>query len=111
MTEENEKEKITIYTGKHIWKSPLEYHNEYTFLHGRPYFQITEVDNVYYLWELDLNVPDPSEYRIMKTGDDFSPLFDEGMELSEKLGKIYDEKRLYYKQGQELIEELTGKKF
>jgi len=109
MTEE--KEKITIYTGKRVWKSPLEYHNKYTFLHGRPYFLITEVDNLYYLWELDLSVPDPGEYRIMKTGDDFSPLFDEGMELSEKLGKIYDQKRLYYKQGQELIEELTGKKF
>jgi hypothetical protein len=103
------KEKISIFTGKHIWKSPLEYHNEHTFIHGRPYFQITEVDEVYYLWELDLNDPDPSEYRIMKTGDDFGPLFDEGMELNEALGEKYDSMKLYYLRGKELIEKLTSK--
>ena|GEM_PF-2633824 len=104
-----EKEEITIFTGKHIWKSPLEYHNKYTFLHGRPYFQITEVDEVYYLWELDLNDPDSSEYRIMKKSKDFGPLFDEGMELNEALGKKYDSMRLYYLTGKELIDKLKSK--
>jgi hypothetical protein len=103
-----EKEEITIFTGKHIWKSPLEYHNERMFLHGRPYYQITEVDEVYYLWELDLNDPDPHEYRIRKKCDDFGPLFDEGMELNEALGKKYDSGRLYYLTGKELIEKLTS---
>ncbi len=104
-----EKKEISIFEGKHIWKSPLEYHNERMFLHGRPYYQITEVEKVYYLWELDLNDPDPSEYRIMKKSKNFGPLFDEGMELNEALGKKYDSMRLYYLTGKELIEKLKSK--
>jgi hypothetical protein len=106
----NEKEKLTIHRGRHIWKSGLEYYNESMFMHGWPYFQITEVDGVYYLWELDLNDPDPGEYLVLKTGDEFVPMHEEGMELSEKLGQKYDEMQLYYLRGKELIEKLTGKK-
>jgi hypothetical protein len=106
MTKENKK--INIFTGKHIWKSHLEYHNERTFLHGFPYYQITEVDNVFYLWELDLNDPGPGEYRIRKKNNDFDPLYDEGRELEEALGKKYDSMKLYYTTGKELIEKLKS---
>ena len=102
------KEKISIHEGKHIWKSPLEYHNKHTFLHGYPYYRITEVDDLYYFWELDYSDPDHPEYRVKKTGNDFSPLFDEGMELNEVLGKKYDKGRLHYLSGKELVEKLKS---
>jgi hypothetical protein len=104
----SDKKEITIFTGTHIWKSGLEYHNEHTFLHGFPYFQITGVDDVYYLWELDLDDADRRSYRIIKKSDDFGLLHEEGMELADALGKKYDEKHLYYTYGKELIKKLKG---
>lgn len=99
---------ITIFTGTHIWKSGLEYHNEHTFLRGFPYFQITGVDDVYYLWELDLDDADSMKYRILKKSDDFGLLHEEGMKLADALGKKYREKHLYHTYGKELIEKLKS---
>ena len=55
----------TIFSGDHIWKSPMEYHRKHTFLHGNPYYQISKIDGSYYLWELELDEPDANNYRIM----------------------------------------------
>lgn len=99
---------LSIFSGTHVWKSMLEYHNKWTFMRGYPYFQISRVDDVYYLWELVLDDPDNVTYRIMKKCDDFNPLFEEGMKLAEALGKKYDKLHLYYKEGKELVDKLRS---
>lgn len=63
----------------------MEYYNEYMFLHGRPYYRITETDDTYYLWELDRNDPDSLKYNILKTDTEFENLYKEGMELQDAL--------------------------
>ncbi len=98
-----------IFQGTHIWKSHMEYHNEHTFLHGFPYYQITEIDDVCYLWELDLNDPDPRNYRIIRESDDFNSLYEEGMKLNDEIGRKYKSMNLYYLKGKELIEKLKFK--
>ncbi len=97
---------LNILQGTHIWKSGLEYHNEHTVLHGFPYYQITEVDGVYYLWALDWDKADDRKYNIIKQTTEFSPLHEEGMALNNALGNKYRERELYYLQGKELIAKL-----
>ncbi len=101
-------EEKNIFQGTHIWKSPMEYHNEHTFMHGYPYYQISKIDDVYYLWELDLKNPDSPDYRIMKEKNSFRPLYDEGMELNKAIGQKYKSMNLYYLKGKELIEKLKS---
>ncbi|MCP5495305.1 MAG: hypothetical protein H7A23_12180 [Leptospiraceae bacterium] len=81
------REEITIQTGTHIWKSPMEYFSEHAVFHGSPYYQITEVDDVYYLWELSKEEPEKHKYQILKTSDNFGALHDEGMELNNTISK------------------------
>lgn len=102
-------DEIHIYSGSQVWKSMLEYHNKWTFIRGYPFYQITRVDDVYYLWELVLDNPDDVSYRIMKKSDDFDPLWEEGMQLAEEVGKKYDEMQLYRLEGKELVDKLRGK--
>ena len=103
-------EEVSIYAGSEVWKSMLEYHNKWTFIRGYPYFKITRVDEVYYLWELVLDDPDHVTYRIMKKSNDFSPLCDEGMELARKVEKKYADMNLYRLEGKELVDKLRSKK-
>lgn len=100
---------ISIYSGSQVWKSMLEYHNKWTFMRGYPYFQITRVDDVYYLWELVLDNPDDVTYRIMKKSDDFDPLYEEGRNLEDEVGKKYDEMQLYRLEGKALVDKLRSK--
>jgi hypothetical protein len=102
------KEEINIHYGTEVWKSHIEYYNEHMFMRGFPYYQITEVNDVYYLWELDLNDPDSYNYRIMQQSDDFSPLYDKGGELEDALGEKYRAMNLYSLQGKELLEKLNS---
>ncbi|MCP4108867.1 MAG: hypothetical protein GY749_25540 [Desulfobacteraceae bacterium] len=92
-----EKKEITIHSGTMIWKSGPEYFNDKMFLHGYPYYRITEVDGLYYLWELDPDDPDSGKYRIMKTGSEFIPFHKEGMALSDKISeKLYADRHNRY---------------
>jgi hypothetical protein len=101
-------EKITIHHGDHVWKSHIEYHNEHTFIHGYPYYEITEVDDIYYLWELDRNDPDSRNYHIMQKSDNLSSLHEKGMELNDVIGQKYRSMNLYKLTGKELIEKLNS---
>ncbi len=82
-----EDKEITIHHGTMIWKSGIEYFNDRMFLHGYPYYRITEVDELYYLWELNPDDPDSGKYRIMKTGSEFTPFHEEGMALADEMSK------------------------
>lgn len=101
-------EELSIFHGDLIWKGSMEYHNEHTFLHGFPYYQITEVDEVYYLWALDLDNADSRSYKIIKEGDDFSSFHDEGMKLDDKIREKYRAMSLHRLNGKELIEKLRS---
>jgi hypothetical protein len=101
-------EEITILHGTHIWKSGLEYFNEKMFLHGNPYYQITEVGGVYYLWELDRNDPDSYNYHIMQQSDNFIHLHEKGMELNDALWEKYESMNLFHVTGKKLIEKLNS---
>ena len=70
--------------GDIIWKSYLE-HNPQGKLFGNPYYYITEIDKVYYLWEWNV---EKNEYVSLKSSTDFSNLNEEGMELQRKLDII-----------------------
>ena len=98
----------TIFSGRQIWKSHIEYHGNYTGLHGNPYYRISEMDGSYYLWRLDLDNPDSKEYRIMKQSDDFEELYEEGRKLGDKIGQKYRELDLHHNSGKELIEKLKA---
>ncbi len=88
------KEKMTIHNSTPIWKSHLEYFNDSMFLHGFPYYRITEIDDDYYLWELDREDPDSMKYNILKTSRDFDPLYEEGMKLQDDRRKeLYPERQ------------------
>ncbi|MCU0288776.1 MAG: hypothetical protein MUF15_20575 [Acidobacteria bacterium] len=105
----NNEEEVSIYAGSEVWKSMIEYHNKWTFIRGYPYYKITRVDEVYYLWELLLDDPDHVSYRIMKKSNDFSPLWDEGMKLADEIGKKYAEMELYRLEGKDLVDKLKSK--
>lgn len=98
------KKEITIQTGKHIWKSPMEYFSKNATFYGSPYYQITEVDNICYLWELSKEEPDKHKYHIIQKSEDFGTLFDEGMRLNgiieEKILKPYKQSFLVKKNSQ-----------
>ena len=100
---------ISIYSGSEVWKSMLEYHNKWTFIRGYPYYKITRVDDVYYLWELVLDDPDHVTYRIMKKNDDSDPLWEEGRKLEDEIGKKYAEMNLYRLEGKALVDKLRSK--
>ena len=86
------KEEIKIHNGTPIWKSHIEYFNEYTVLHGFPCYRITEINDEYYLWELDREVPDSRKYNILKTSRDFDLLYEEGMKLqNDRREELYPE--------------------
>ncbi|MEN8216331.1 MAG: hypothetical protein ABFS56_08130 [Pseudomonadota bacterium] len=101
------KEEIIRYAPQ-AWKSHIEYYNEQMFIHGYPYYQITEVDDIYYLLELDLNDPDSYNYHIMEQSDNFSYLYEKGMALEDALGQKYRSMNLYRLVGKELIEKLNS---
>jgi len=87
-----EKKEITILHGVMVWKSGIEYYNDSMFTHGYPYYRVTKIDEIYYLWELNPDNPDSGEYRIIKTCNDFTPLYDEGMALAEQVvRRLYPE--------------------
>lgn len=79
------KEEISIWQGVHIWKSHKEYYGKYRFLHGDPYYQITQVGDIFFLWELDNNEPDSANYKIMKQSNNFNSLWEEGMKLNNEI--------------------------
>ncbi|GEM_PF-2657921 len=76
---------LNVFSGTHIFKTSLEYFNDNMFIHGYPYYMINEVDNVYYLWELDRANPDSRKYLLMKHDDVFIPLYEEAVALEKKL--------------------------
>lgn len=71
----------TILPGLHIWKGFMEFFTAPT-LSGYPYWEITKDDNLYWLWELDTNTV---RYHVRKSGPDFDPLWEEGLDLDQKL--------------------------
>jgi hypothetical protein len=83
----DEKE-INVIMGKQVWKTIGEYYNDKMWIRGYPYYQITKVNDVYYLWELDKDNPDSMKYNLLKKSTDFSPLYDEGLELHHVLDII-----------------------
>lgn len=85
-TEERE---ITVRSGTHIWKSHLEYYNDYMVFRGFPFYRITEVDDICYLWELDQENPDSMKYNILKKSRDFEELREEGDKLQDKARKKF----------------------
>ncbi len=80
-----EEEELRIYYGDEIWKTGLEFYNEYMVFRGKPYYRITKTDDTYYLWKLDYADPNALQYKILKTNDDFMPLYEEGMALQDAL--------------------------
>ncbi len=101
-----ENEPVTIYSGDEVWKNYLEYHGEKISFYGNPYHRITKEDNIYYLWELDLDDPDSRKYKIIKQYDDFNLAYEEGMALMEKYSNIYRSLELYRDYGKVLIKKL-----
>ncbi len=87
-----EKREITFHSGTQIWKSHLEYYNDQMVLRGFPFYRISEIQDVYYLWELSQEDPDSMKYDILKKSTDFDELYEEGMELQDEMrNKLYPE--------------------
>lgn len=83
---------ISIFGQTEIWKSPMEYFNDKMVFRGNPYYEITRENNVYYIWELDKENPDSNNYHLMKTSDDFEPLYEEGMALNRAIESELEKK-------------------
>lgn len=88
-----EEKVITVQDGSRIWKAHLEFYHNEAQLRGFPYFRITEVDDVCYLWQLDPEHPESCEYVLIKTGTDYSALRKEAMERETALCReLYPER-------------------
>jgi hypothetical protein len=88
-----DEKKISMPSGTEIWKSPIENFNSKMSFYGSPYYEITRKNNVYYLWELDKENPDSNNYHLMKTSDDFEPLYEEGMALNRATESAIEKKK------------------
>jgi len=110
MTTTNDEE-LTIHSGDLIWKTIIEYYYENAFIRGYPYYQITRVNDMYYLWELKLEDPNAYDYRIIDQNEDFSPLNEKGMALGDVIGKKYYSLNLRDLRGQELIDRIKSDGF
>lgn len=78
---------VDKFSGDIIWKSYLE-HNPQGKLFGNPYYYITKIAKVYYLWEWDI---EKNQYAFLNSSTDFGALNEEGMDLQRKLSiKLFD---------------------
>ncbi|MGC2164710.1 MAG: hypothetical protein WA632_01700 [Gallionella sp.] len=75
------------YDGIAVWKCPYEYFYKGATLYGLPYYLINEVEQVYYLWELDPTTPESRCYAIIASDTKFAVMFDLGMAKAYSLPK------------------------
>ncbi len=75
---------VDKFSGDIIWKSYLEHNPEGRF-YGNPYYYITQIDKIYYLWKWDI---EKKEYIALKNSPTFSPLNEEGMSLVKEIKDI-----------------------
>lgn len=69
-------------SGEISYKSAAEY-NPWGRLHGRPYYYVTTgLDKRYYLWQYQI---EEDNYLLLKSGDEFVPLYEEGLALDDKI--------------------------
>ena len=74
---------LNQFSGEIIWKSYLE-HNPDGLFYGNPYYYITQINKIYYLWKWDL---DKKEYIALKSSANFVDLNKEVMSLVNEIDK------------------------
>lgn len=65
------------------YKSHAEYYPPGYFLRGKPYYYVTTaLDGRFHLWQYQKAA---DNYLLLKSGDEFVPLYEEGLALEDKI--------------------------